>query len=232
MEPIYQIYPNEIGAKGKAYLAVRRCRADDLEDVLRRGREKLLSLGAAEIYVTCSDPAAPLEEGQQADCRLVHVRDMLWMERELTALPPGGAELDLVPLTRERGGAWLTLHNESFFDAPNSATYGPQDLETALEEGHRCGFAQYSGVPVGIYELNLTGELPEIEGIALQKNFRGKGLGRALLVRSMEALAALGYGRCRLMVATDNAAAFALYRSAGFRAAGVQSRWFQMLGSY
>ena len=42
MKPIYQLYPSEIGAKGKAYLALRRCRAEDVDETLQRGREELL----------------------------------------------------------------------------------------------------------------------------------------------------------------------------------------------
>lgn len=230
MRPIYQLYSNEIGAKGKAYLALRRCRREDVEETLAKGREELLRLGATEIYVTSSDPAASLAEGQCGDCRLVHVRDMLWMERELLQLPPcGDGTLTLQPLTRERGGAWLTLHNACFFDMPNSATYGAQDLERALTAECACGFVLWRDIAVGVYELNVSQAPPEIEGIALQKEVRGKGLGRALLTAILERLRELEYDRCKLLVATDNQAAFSLYRSAGFKAAGVQSQWFQML---
>lgn len=229
MKPIYQLYPNEIGAKGKAYLALRRCRAEDVDEALQRGREELLRQGAAEIYVTSSDPAALLEEGVRAGCRLVHARDMLWMERELQGLPAEPAEVSLVPLERSRGGAWLTLHNECFFDMPNSSTYGPQDLERALSPECRCGFVHWNDIPVGVYELDLSQDLPEVEGIALCKGVRGKGLGRSLLAAVLAQLRADGYQRCRLLVATDNQNAFSLYRSMGFKATGVQSQWFQML---
>lgn len=229
MRPVYQVFAEEIAAKGKAYLALRRCRAEDVDEALRKGREELLRLGATEIYVTSSDPAAHLEEGRRGGCRLVHTRDLLWMERELEALPAERGEVSLVPLVRERGGAWITLHNECFFDMPNSATYGPRDLDRALSPEYACGFAMWNGIPVGVYELELTQEIPVIDGIALHKDFRGKGLGRSLLTSLLAQLADRGYRRCRLMVATDNENAFGLYRTTGFKAAGVQSQWFQML---
>lgn len=228
MQPIYQIYPEEIAAKGRGYLALRRCRREDVDEALAKGREKLLALGATEIYVTSSDPAAPLEEGERAGCRLTHVRDMLWMERELNALPPQMEDVALEELTRARGGAWLTLHNACFFDLPNSATYGPQALERALSQAWQCGFLNWKGIPVGVYELSLSGELPELEGLAVHEDYRGRGLGRALLYALLGCLAGQGYSRCRLLVATDNAPAFALCRSAGFKAAGLQGQWFSM----
>lgn len=229
MAAVYQKITREIPAKGKAYLIISRCGWEELDETLCRAREELLAEGATEIYACSTENAAPLEEGTGTGYRLVHVRDLLWMERELSALPSSPRKVDLTPLSRERGGAWLALHNECFFEMPNSATYGPQDLERALSEGHACGFVEADGVTVGVYELDLAGETPEIEGIGLHKDFRGKGLGRALLYAAMEQLAAMGHSRCKLMVATDNEGAFALYRSAGFRAAGVKSKWFQVL---
>lgn len=229
MESAYQIYAEEITAKGKGYLVIRRCRTGELDELLCRGRQELLSLGATELLVTSRDPGAPLEEGQQGDCRLEFVRDLLELQRDLTELPGHPSRLRLEPLTRERGGAWMALHNECFFEMPNSATYGPADLERALEEGHCCGFAVVDGVTVGVYELDLTQEPPEIEGIALHKDVRGRGFGRELLYGTMELLAGAGYPRCKLLVATDNESAFSLYRRTGFKAAGLQSRWFRML---
>ena len=228
MKPSYRIYPGEIAAKGKGYLVLQSCRGEEADELLRRGREELLGLGATELYVTSRAPAAPLEEGVQAGCRLVHARDILWMERGLE--PPLGAEgLTLEPLERARGGAWIALHNACFFDMPNSATYGPRDLDRALSPGHDCGFALWRGALAGVYELDLTGAVPEIEGIALKEDLRGRGLGRALLGAAMARLGEKGFARCGLLVATDNAPAFSLYRAAGFRAAEVRSRWFRML---
>ena len=228
MKPVYRIYDQEIAAKGKGYLVLQSCRGEEADELLRRGRDELLALGATELYVTSRAPAAPLEEGVRAGCRLVHARDMLWMERGLE--PPLGAEgLTLEPLERARGGAWIALHNACFFDMPNSATYGPRDLDRALSPGHDCGFALWQGALAGVYELDLTGEVPEIEGIALKEDLRGRGLGRSLLGAAMARLGERGFARCGLLVATDNAPAFALYRAAGFRVAEVRSRWFRML---
>lgn len=228
MEPLYEVITREIDAKGKGYLLLRRCAPGEAGEALARGREELLSAGAAELYAASADPACPLEEGLWEGFRLVHVRDILRMERPLGDLPPA-AGLALEPLTRARGGSWLALHNACFFHMPNSATYGLRELEEALGEGRRCGFALAEGVPVGVYELDLSGECPEIAGLAILPDFQGKGLGRALLSAVLGELAALGYARCHLLVATDNERAFSLYRKTGFKAAAVKSRWFQML---
>lgn len=228
MEPEYQVYTREIPAKGKAYIALRRCAPEDVDAALRRAAAQVLEQGACELYVTCTDPAAPLSEGEGTGYRLEHAHDMLILERALADAPKPGGRLTLEPLRRERGGAWLALHNEGFFEMPNSATYDAKDLERALSPACRCGFALLDGAAVGVYELSVDAQPPEIEGIALLKDFRGRGLGRELLCASMELLAELGCARCRLMVSTANENAYALYRDAGFAFQTVQSRWFRM----
>ena len=81
------------------------------------------------------------------------------------------------------------------------------------------------GAPVGIYELDIrTGE---IEGIGLRQAARGRGLGRELLLMSMELLAGHGYDRCWLQVSTANEAAYRLYSETGFSTRRVRSRWFR-----
>lgn len=229
MKPAYEVFAEEIPAKGKGYLALRRCKSEEVSELLSRGREELLSLGAAELFVTSTAPEAPLREGGWDGFSLIHIRDMLWMERDLDAIPVETGGVVLTPLTRERGGAWLALHNECFFDMPNSATYGSKDLERALSSEYCCGFVQWRNIPVGVYGLDMSQTPPIIDGIALHKDFRGKGLGRKLLAAVLCRLSDKGCQRCRLLVATDNDSAFALYRLMGFKAAGVQSQWFQML---
>ena len=229
MESAYQIFAAEITAKGKGYLVIQHCRTGELDELLCRGRQELLSLGATELLVTSRDPGAPLEEGWQGDCRLEVVRDLLELQRDLSQLPGQPQRLSLEPLTRDPGGAGLALYNGGFVGNANAASHGRRDLDRALEEGHRCGFAVVNGVRVGVYELDLPQEVPETEGIALQKDARGQGLGRELLWGTMALLAEAGADRCKLLVASDNESAFSLYRRTGFKAAGIKSKWFRML---
>ena len=66
-----------------------------------------------------------------------------------------------------------------------------------------------------------------IADVAILPAFRGQGLGKALLVRSLRGLIALGFSNVLLWVTEANAAAQRLYRSAGFTAlrSGHIFRW-------
>ena len=216
MEPVYELVTREIAAKGAGYLLLRRCPPQELGETLARGRAELLAAGAAELYAASADPACPLDEGRWEGFRLSHVRDMLWMERPLDQLPPAEG-LTLEPLTRARGGAWLTLHNACFFDMPNSATYGLRELEEALGAEWRCGFAAADGVPVGVYELALAGEMPEIAGIAIHPDFQGERTGPGAAPRRPGGAGGAGLWALPPAGGTDNGRAFSLYRREGFR---------------
>ncbi len=231
MEPELKLYTKEIPAKGKGYFVIQKCWPDQLDEAVRRGASALLAQGATEIYIASKDPAAVLAAGQGEGYRLEFCHDMLGMERQLANdRPRPTGRLTLEPLTRKNGGAWLAIYNESFFDVPNSATYDRNDLKQVLEDGGACGFAMLDGVPVGIYELSFAKEgCPEIEGIGLLKDARGKGLGRELLLAVMDRCADMGYQKVWLQVSTANENAYGLYRSAGFRVSDLISHWYQVI---
>ena len=222
-------FATEIAPKGKGYLAVRRCPPDELAYVLEREAGALFSAGARRVYVASTDPGAPLHEGKLGRCRLTHVHDMLLLRRGLGEMRPRPVGLAVLePLLPAEGEAWLKIYNEGFFDVPNSATYGPEELETCLDEDHDCGFFLFEGKAVGVYELALAGHEPEIEGIALRPGFRGHGLGRELLLSAMDRLAELGFQSCFLQVASSNTPALRLYRESVFAEEWAYSKWFEV----
>lgn len=229
MELDYKIITREIPAKGKGYLLIRQCPPGGQLELVRRGAAELLRAGASLLYAASTDPAAPLSRTAGEGFRLEFCHEMLRLERPLAGRPSPEGRLTLEPLSRERGGQWLTLHSEGFFDTPNSATYDHADLARCLERPGLCGFAAEEGIPVGVYELNSREGTPEIEGIALVKDARGKGLGRELLRLCMDRLAGLGYNACWLQVSTANGPALRLYREEGFVQTAVISRWYQIL---
>ena len=229
MEPNYEIITKEIPAKGKGYIFLKKCWPGQVGETLRRAAGELLRQGASSLYAASADPSAPLAEGDGEGYRLEYRHDMLGMECTLARRPGPLGVLSLEPLTRERGGAWLTIYNESFFDVPNSETYGREALESILGPEYRCGFALLDGVPMGIYECGFKKEHPEIGSIGLAKDYRGRGLGRELLLSVMDMLAGLGYEKAWLQVSTANQAAFSLYRSVGFVPERTLSRWYELI---
>lgn len=227
MEPVYDIITQEIPVKGIAYLILRKCHSAQVDEAVREGAQKLLRAGAERIYLTSTDPATPLSEGEGVGFRLEHRHDILCLEKPLTAQRLDGT-VTLEPLTPEKAGQWLTLFNAAFFNVPNGATYTMSDLPRLLEPDHLCGFAVVDGVEAGIYECVL-GAVPEVEAIGLSEDLRFRGLGRALLRAVLELLRSRGCTQAQLSVSTANTAAYRLYRSEGFRQYALRSRWYEVL---
>ncbi len=67
----------------------------------------------------------------------------------------------------------------------------------------------------------------EILTLAVEKGFRGQGLGRALVVALLDRLLAGGVRRVSLEVRSSNAPALALYTSLGFSQAGVRRGYYR-----
>jgi RimJ/RimL family protein N-acetyltransferase len=69
-------------------------------------------------------------------------------------------------------------------------------------------------------------------GIGLLPEFRGKGIGRELMRRTIDAAFAFGLTRIELTVRERNANAIALYKSLGFEVEGMHRRAVGIEGEY
>ena len=69
-------------------------------------------------------------------------------------------------------------------------------------------------------------------GIGLLPPFRGQGIGRRLIEKTLDAARGFGLSRIELTVREDNANAIGLYKKIGFVAEGVQRNAFKVDGEY
>ena len=69
-------------------------------------------------------------------------------------------------------------------------------------------------------------------GIGLLPPFRGQGIGRRLIEKTLDAARSLGLWRIELTVREDNPNAIALYKKIGFVAEGVQRNAIELDGQY
>jgi len=228
MEMECEIISREIPLKGIAYLVLRHTAPERAAAVLLQAAEDAYAQGAVEVLAASMTPDVLFWEREVGKLRLEHVHDMLVLERSLSGIPCLSGRLQLKPLTQEQGEFWLNLHNETFFSVPNSATYDGYDLRQALSKDWQCGFVLESGAVVGIYEIDASGTVPEIAGIALREEARGRGLGRELLCTVMGRLRGQGHQKCCLIVSDANQTAYALYQSMGFACTQIKSRWFRL----
>lgn len=113
------------------------------------------------------------------------------------------------------------LQNDAFPDQPWSGdeiatlVQGPGAL-ALLAAGRAYGEV----MPLGYVLARIAGDEAEILSLAVIGEARRQGLGRRLLVRTLEEAARGGAHRIYLEVAADNVAATALYRAAGFETVG------------
>jgi len=95
------------------------------------------------------------------------------------------------------------------------ATFVPQatwliSCQVAPQQWEDCGTIQ---------GLVQTGQWGAIQNVGIAPEHRGRGLGRALVLKSLSGFQAVGVSRVYLDVTARNTAAVQLYRSLGFRLA-------------
>ncbi|SMC72555.1 GNAT family N-acetyltransferase [Papillibacter cinnamivorans] len=227
----YFVIRKEIPFKGKAYILVRRCRADVLPSLLRELTGDLLRLGAKQVFCSVTDPSLVLsEESFFAGEYLFRFDGTVdCLERGTTAegfeSPDPGFRAE--PLTRENAPVFLTMYNECFFSVPNSATYGEEDIRRMLENRVFEGILfTFRGATAGLLELSYQDLVPELASVAVSERFRGRGLGRDIVLYGLEHLRQRGHFLAFLRVSSRNTAAYHLYLSLGFRQTDVASRWY------
>jgi ribosomal protein S18 acetylase RimI-like enzyme len=77
--------------------------------------------------------------------------------------------------------------------------------------------ARLNGVPIGIIRSSIDGDDASLYSFGVLPAYRGRGLGREILSRTVETLLAAYQGRIGLEVETENSNALGLYLSCGFR---------------
>ena len=80
------------------------------------------------------------------------------------------------------------------------------------------------GKLAGYLDYELYEDHAKILGLAVLSEFRGKGIGTALVKKAIEEIKARNYHRIYLFVAKGNAVAQEIYQKEGFRNAGMLER--------
>lgn len=87
--------------------------------------------------------------------------------------------------------------------------------------------AEFSGKPVGYVSAIGEGKgIAHLCSLAVHPNFRGRGIAKRLLLSLIEELKNRGFKNLHLEVRVGNKGAIALYRSVGFKPAGLAPSYY------
>lgn len=103
-------------------------------------------------------------------------------------------------------------------NAPHKGILLPEDEE---RRGMTIYLAEKDDQIIGKVHLQLINSLGGIYGLGVLPENRGKGFGRAILLKSIEKLKDAKAAKIMLQVAAENATALSLYKSCGFQETSV-----------
>ncbi len=131
-----------------------------------------------------------------------------------TAITIRGGTADDLPL--------LIAMMQDGFALDNTTEEARQIAEADLTRaGARAYFAEVEGVPVGRISALVSENEGYLRAFSVLADYRGRGIGRALLLGTIARLRAEGHRHFSLDVVTDNHNALGLYTSCGFREVSV-----------
>ncbi|MDA8232016.1 MAG: GNAT family N-acetyltransferase [Magnetospirillum sp.] len=133
--------------------------------------------------------------------------------------------LDLVPAGPAHAEVLAAIHEICFADS-----WSAQSLADSLAMPGAAGLIAMAGgapcEPAGIILWRAAAGEAEILTLAVLPSWRRHGVGRRLLAAALDRAAAAGAACMFLEVADGNAAAFALYRGAGFVPVGRRKGYY------
>ena len=115
-----------------------------------------------------------------------------------------------------------------------------ENLRSFVQDNINQGHAQFVALSDGEV-VGWCDETPKrlpihrhvgVLGMGVLPAYRGQGIGRRLISRTLDAARAFGLTRVELTVREDNPGAIALYQKVGFLAEGVQRNAFKVDGGY
>ena len=147
----------------------------------------------------------------------------LWQLR--CDLPAEASGLDTGPFTVEDLDEFVTVNNRAFWWHPEQGGLTPDDVRNRMSEPwfNADGFRLHhrGGRLAGFCWTKMHSDhdppLGEIYVIAIDPDFTGGGLGRAMTLAGLEWLSQQGLRVGMLYVESDNDAANAVYRRIGFK---------------
>ena len=132
-------------------------------------------------------------------------------------------------LTHAETDFLLTYPEENSFAEADEAKF-LKAREESDNEIEICAFVD--GKLTGTAGIEAIGDKEKIRhraefGIAIEKAYWGRGIGKALMLACIECAKKVGYLQLELEVVADNASAVRLYESVGFREFGRNPRGFR-----
>lgn len=129
--------------------------------------------------------------------------------------------MKLRPATAEDVVALAAVHAAAF-DSP----WPPEAFADLLASPGVFALAAIDKTPVGLILMRAIADEAEVLTLAVSPAHRRLGAGAALLQAGLDLAAAAGAETAFLEVASDNAAALALYTAAGFAPAGRRAGYY------
>lgn len=175
--------------------------------------------GTVQLWLPEVDDA---EDAIVAEAGFAPYRD-LWQLR--VDLPARKTDLHVRSFTPDDAEAFLRVNNRAFSWHPEQGNMTPEALTERQAESwyDPAGFLLYflkddlGGFCWTKTHHDMEPPTGEIFAIAIDPDFQGRGLGRALTLRGLMHMAEQGLAQGMLYVEADNHAANAIYEASGFR---------------
>lgn len=146
-------------------------------------------------------------------------------------IPDAAAKLQYKKLDKCNSKDFQRINNEAFLNSPNGSSMDDEELLEVLEEykdkPELAAVAYREKKAVGIYNLSIKENVGWIDCIGVDPNHHGEGIGKDILLKSVQVLRNQKHEDIKLTVMSSNQNAVRLYLKNGFKHEGIISTWYE-----
>jgi phosphinothricin acetyltransferase len=214
-----------VGGEASFLAPLVAARRDVAAALIDAGLAEVIALGAAWTRVSSGTSPAPRTDAI-VDAGFAPVFDFVDVVRPTARVDvPDVAGIQLVPAHDVDRDRLLALYNETFEGIPNALPMTRSGLDAQLADPGL--FAAGTGVAVdgdgtlagfvlALDDRTSAGHFAHVDSVGVRETARGRGIGRALLLRMIDAAAAAGIPEAYAAIASTNIASLGLHDRLGF----------------
>ena len=218
----YQIIDSEVKNKHKFYIILNECQENEIETIINQNYQPQLQnyLG---IYLEYQNKY--IQKFKYSKYSLHHQYTIVNMIKKIKTIDFDN-DIKLEKITFQQIQQFNDYINELMFNVPGSVTYTYQETHRLIDSGfNELYFIKHHQQIVGIIELCLEEDIPEIMSIGILKNYQHQGFAKKAL-QTLEQHLSKEYQEICISVALENMTAYHLYSSLDYKVISTKMNYY------
>lgn len=218
----YQVIDSEVKNKHKLYIILNECQENEIETIINQNYQPQLQ---NYLGVYLDEQNQYIQNLKSSKYSLHHQYTIVNMIKKIKTNNLNN-DIKLEKITFQQIQQFNDYINELMFNVPGSVTYTNQETHRLIDSGfNELYFIKQHQQTVGIIELCLEEDIPEIMSIGILKKYQHQGFAKKA-IQTLEQHLSKEYQEICISVALENIPAYHLYSSLNYKEMNTKMNYY------